>query len=363
LEADLGLHGSQYQIAVSLFFCTYVAFEIPSNLVLKKFTPSRFLSSLTVGWGLVATLTGLCQNFAGLVACRLLLGVVEAGLFPGLVIYLTTFYTRNEIALRIGYLACCAALAGGCGGLLALGIGKLDGVHGMHGWRWIFIIEGIPTFFLGIATFFLLPNNHETAYFLTKEDKALMNLRWAHQIGHTTSAHELHKADVGKAFADWKIWLFSTGQFACDLALYSFSTFLPTIIKGLDPSYSNAEVQCLTVPCYAAGAITFLIIARISDKQQRRGIYVAIFSLVSAVGYALLCTNISPGGLYAGCVLVAVGIYVSNLLPLAWLPTNYPRYGKRIVANGMQLTIGNLGGVASPFVSSFSVVDAEEPTF
>lgn len=146
LEADLGLTGSQYQTAVSVLFITYVLIEVPSNLLLKRFTPSRWIAIIMVVWGIISTLTGIVQNFAGLVVCRLLLGLVEGGLFPGLTVYLTLFYTKKEIALRIGYLFVSSALAGACGGLLAYGIGFMSGIAGMSGWRWIFIVEGNLSF-------------------------------------------------------------------------------------------------------------------------------------------------------------------------------------------------------------------------
>jgi MFS family permease len=143
LEKDLQLRATQYQTAVALLFVTYVLVEIPSNLMLKYFTPSRYIAVLTIAWGIISTLTGVVQNFGGLIACRLLLGLVEGGLFPGLTIYLTMFYTKAELALRIGYLFVSSAIAGACGGLLAYGIGYMDGLAGQSGWRWVFIIEGI----------------------------------------------------------------------------------------------------------------------------------------------------------------------------------------------------------------------------
>ncbi|EFY92520.1 MFS transporter, putative, partial [Metarhizium acridum CQMa 102] len=145
LEEDLGLSTSQFQVAISIFFVTYMVFEVPSNLVLKLFTPRRWTAFITVSWGLVATLMGLVTSYGSLVACRLLLGAVEAGLFPGLNIYLTFFYTRNELALRVGYLFVSAAVAGALGGLLAYGIGHMDGVQGLSGWRGVLIAEGIPS--------------------------------------------------------------------------------------------------------------------------------------------------------------------------------------------------------------------------
>jgi len=114
------------------------------------------------------SLTGITQNYAGLIVCRLLLGAVEGGLFPGAAIYLTLWYSKRELALRIGYLFVSAALAGACGGLLAYAIGFMDGVAGQRGWRWILIIEGLPTFLLGISTWFLLADDPESVYYLTK---------------------------------------------------------------------------------------------------------------------------------------------------------------------------------------------------
>ena len=123
------MQGNQFQIAVSILFVTYVIFELPSNLVMKKYVrPSRWIASITMGWGLVATFSGFTQSYAGLIVCRLLLGATEAGLFPGMVVYLTFFYTKNELALRTAYLFVSAAIAGSIGGLLAYGIGFMDGL-------------------------------------------------------------------------------------------------------------------------------------------------------------------------------------------------------------------------------------------
>jgi len=350
LEEDLGLQRNQFQIAVSILFVTYLLSELPSNLVLKKFRPSRWIAFITTAWGVIATLTGIVQSYGGLIACRLLLGAVEGGLFPGLAVYLTLFYTKKELALRIGYLFVSAALAGACGGLLAYGIGHMDGLAGQRGWRWIMILEGLPTFVLGIATWFLLADSPETAFYLTAKEKELMSVRRARQMGQTTSAQEFHWEDVKKGLADWKVWVFCVGQFGVDTMLYGFSTFLPTIIKGINPQYSSAIVQVLTIPCYALGAITYLTVAWMSDSRQQRGIPIVVFCGISIVGYGMLISNGGAGVHYAGCVLVAMGLYVGVGLPLAWLPTNQPRYGKRTTATGLQLTIGNSAGILSSFL-------------
>ncbi|KAI1742447.1 DNA-repair protein rad2 [Xylaria scruposa] len=349
LEDDLGLTGNQFQIAVSILFVTYILFEIPSNLVLKPIGPQRWLAFIVLVWGVIALATGFVRNFGGLVVSRLLLGAFEAGLFPGLNVYLTFFYTKRELALRVGYLFVSAAVAGALGGLLAYGIGHLDGARGMSGWRWIMIIEGIPTIILGILVIFFLPNDPENAHFLTPEEKKLMAARHQRQYGFTESAQKFNKSDMMKAFLDGKVWVFCIGQYGADTMLYGYSTFLPTIIKGLG-SWSTAEIQLLTIPCYALGAFSYMTIAFISDRKQMRGVFCVAFGAVSVIGYGLLISNTSAGVHYFACFLIATGLYVLVGLPLAWLPNNSPRYGKRTTANGMQLTIGNASGIMASFI-------------
>ncbi|KAH7008825.1 major facilitator superfamily domain-containing protein [Ilyonectria destructans] len=358
LEGDLGLVGNQFQIAVSILFVTYLLFEVPSNLVLKPFTPSRWIAFIATSWGIVATLTGLVQSFGALVAVRLILGALEAGLFPGLNVYLTFFYTKQELALRVGYLFVSAAIAGSIGGLLAYGIGQMDGVQGMSGWRWIMILEGLPSIVLGIATFFLLPNDPDSAYFLNENEKKLMVARFRRYYGDTESAQKFSKKDMIGAFMDWKVYMFCIGQFGVDTMLYGFSTFLPTIINGLG-KWSTAEVQLLTIPCYFLGAVTYMSTAYLSDRLQKRGIFCVVFGTVSVIGYGILLSDSSAGVYYFGCFTIAAGLYVVVGLPLAWLPTNLPRYGKRTTANGLQLTTGNASGIMAPFI----FLSAEGPRY
>ncbi|KAI9837836.1 MAG: hypothetical protein M1819_006770 [Sarea resinae] len=349
LEEDLNLTGNKFQVATSILFVPYILSELPSNLVLKKFKPSRWIAFIATSWGIIATLTGVVESYGGLIVCRLLLGLVEGGLFPGMATYLTLFYTRDELALRIGFLFVSAALAGAFGGLLSYGIGFMDGVGGQRAWRWILIIEGLPTFVLGILTFFVLADKPETAYYLTPEDKALMVARRERQTGHTASAQKFHWADVRDALTDWRVWAMCIAQFGVDTMLYGYSTFLPTIIKGLG-HWDSPQTNALTVPCYALGAIAYIVVAIISDRQEIRGFYTVAFGLISVIGYAILISDVSSGAHYFACFLVALGLYVCVGLPLAWLPNNCPRYGKRTTATGLQLSLGNCSGIMAPFL-------------
>ena len=223
----------------------------------------------------------------------------------------------------------------------------MDGIAGQRGWRWIMILEGIPTFIIGIACIWLLADEPDTAYYLNHHERRIIRARRAAQLGVND---EFSWTDVRKGLADWKIWTFCAAQFCTDAMLYTYSTFLPTIIQSIRPSASAAVVQLLTIPCYAVGAISYMTTARYSDWRQSRALPVLALSLVSILGYALLVSPLSPSAHYAACFLVALGLYVAVAIPLAWLPTNNPRFGKRTTATGLQLTVGNSAGIMAPFL-------------
>ena len=166
------------------------------------------------------------------------------------------------------------------------------------------ILEGLPTFVLGILSFFVLANDPEHAFYLTPEEKNLTVVRRERQTGQTQSAQQFHKKDAILGLKDWKIYAFCAGQFGADTMLYGYSTFLPTILKALGGNWSTAKIQALTIPCYCLGAITYLVVARISDRTQQRGLYSCIFGTVSVIGYGILISDSGLNVHYFGCFLV-----------------------------------------------------------
>lgn len=186
----------------------------------------------------------------------------------------------------------------------------MDGTAGMRGWRWILIIEGIPTVFVGISCWWLMADSPQTAFYLNTEEKELMvSKHQRQQVEQTASAQQIHKKDVIHALVDWKTWVSAVAQFSSNVMLYGFSTFLPTIIRGINPSWSTPTVQGLTVPCYFLGGSTFMVVAYFSDRYQRRGLPTMIFGTVSLIGYALLMGAEGAKPRYAGCYLAAMGLY------------------------------------------------------
>ncbi|KAM5341911.1 hypothetical protein ACJ41O_014942 [Fusarium nematophilum] len=351
LEEDLGLVGNQFQLAVSVLFVTYCLFEAPSNMIIKRLQPARYLAGLTLAWGFIATFSAFVQNFAGLIVCRLLLGLFEAGLFPGVILYLTMFYGKRSIALRMAYFFATSAFSGIAGGLVAYGISFLDGDSGWRAWRWIILINGLPTIATGVAVLWVLPNSLETAKFLTEEDRRNLLLMREAELGRARNAREMVWSDVKDGLKDWTVWVYCIALYCLNTMLYSFAVFLPTIVLQIG-TWTTTQVQALTVPVYSAGAVTYLINAWLSDRTQRRSYFIFGGTLVSIFGYCLLIANHSAGLSYAGTFFVAMGCYTAGGMSLAWLNTNNPRYGKRAIAGGLHLTIGNASGVAAPFLFS-----------
>ncbi|KAF9891063.1 hypothetical protein FE257_004998 [Aspergillus nanangensis] len=164
MEEDLHMKGSQYNWALTVFFFPYAALELPANMLLKRVRASLWLPSLMVAWGIVMTCMGLVQGYSGLL-------ITQSGLYPGVAYYITTWYCREESQLRQAIFFSAASIAGAFSGLLAFAIGKLDGVAGYSGWRWIFILEGIATVLVAVGAYFLVYDSLETAPFLTADER------------------------------------------------------------------------------------------------------------------------------------------------------------------------------------------------
>ncbi|CAI4211292.1 unnamed protein product [Parascedosporium putredinis] len=205
LQEDLNMTPDQYNWCLTVFFFTYAAFEVPSNLLLKKLRPSIWLPTIMVAWGVVMTLMGIVKNYHGLLVARIFLGY-----------YLTMWYCRHEIQLRQALFFSAASVAGAFSGLLAFGIAKMDGVGGLEGWRWIFILEGIVTVLVAIMAYFTLFDFPDTASFLTEEERAFVVFRLKYQsaagkgregIVLVAEAEEFRWEYVWAAFKDWQVWI------------------------------------------------------------------------------------------------------------------------------------------------------------
>ncbi|KAK7746105.1 hypothetical protein SLS62_009565 [Diatrype stigma] len=345
MTTDLNLEGNQLNVAVTVFYVTYIAFEIPASLALKKLRASRLIPFFIIAWSAVIIGSAFIRNYAGLLATRLLLGAFESGLFPCLTLYLSTFYKKEEQARRISYLFVASALSGAFGGLLAYGLTGLHGAKSLAGWRWLFLVEGLISVVVGIVAVFLLPDNFETAWWLREDEKALMRIRHEQTKVYLGQSETLDKAEVALAFKDPKVWLSAWCQFCADTCSFGFGTFLPIIIRGF--GYDSVRTQLLTVPVYIWAACVYIAISFMSDRFNRRGVFMVPMALITAVGYAILLgvPMTSTGPLYFGTFVTATGIYCVVGLNVTWLSNSNAGYFKRATAIGLQQTIGNSAGI------------------
>ncbi|KAL4251559.1 MFS transporter superfamily protein [Abortiporus biennis] len=342
LTTQLDLTGNKYNIALTMYFIPYCLFECPANLVLKKFRPSRWLPGITVTWGIIMTLMGLVKNYPQLVGTRVVLGVTEAGLFPGVVYYLSIWYPRHMLQYRVGIFYGGATIAGAFSGLLAFGISFMGGTRGLLGWSWIFIIEGMATVVVGIISFFILVDFPATASFLTPEEKAYV--LWKKRYDNSSVGEEEHfeMRHLYAALMDWQIWIQILVYMSVIGPLYGISLFLPSIINGF--GFGTTISQLLTVPPYVFATIVLLIFAWWSDKIQKRSPFILAGLVMLLIGFAINISEAPIGVKYFGTFFCVAGSYAAFPGVIAWLGNNLAGQYKRGVGMALHIGIGNFAG-------------------
>ncbi|KAF5360501.1 hypothetical protein D9756_005021 [Leucocoprinus leucothites] len=347
LAADLGVTNSEYNTSLALYFVAYVLFEVPANIILKRFNPQIWLPTLTLVWGIVSVCQGLVTNKAGLFGIRFLLGATEAGLFPGVIYVFSVYYRRHERSWRVALFFGGAALAGAFGGILAYAIGKMDGVGGRKGWEWIFIIEGIITVAAAGLAYFVVPTWSHKAKFLTQSERQ----RLLERLNADSDAGLIEKFDwfyVKQALTDHLVWAYALLFHGFAFVLYSLSLFLPSIIQGL--GFASWQAQLLTVPPNTLASISIWVTVWLSAKYDRRAIFIIIAAFIAIIGYIILLTTRTAGAQYVGVHFAAAGVYTGNALLLSWPGENVSAQTKRAIAVAMQITIGDIGAIAGVLI-------------
>ncbi|KAF6831557.1 MFS transporter [Colletotrichum musicola] len=365
---DLGMTGVQYNTVLSIFFIPYVLFEVPSNMILKKVKrPSVYLGGLTLAWGIVMTCTGLVRNFGSLMATRILLGTFEAGFFPGAIFLCSFWYMPKDLAVRISYFYCASALSGAFSGLLAAAIAEMDGVAGLEGWRWIFILEGLATVALGVGCFFLLIDTPTLSKrWLEPDEIRYLNLSIFIKQGggHREEAEGGGSKwrDVKMNLTNWRIYV-QAYFLVCQSALsYGIKFTLPTITKAM--GFANTQAQLLSAPPYVAAAISAITFAKISDRFFWRMPFVAIPLAIVAVAYSIILSlngalDTKRGPAYFSVVLAVIGIYPIQAAAASWNANNIAPASRRAVGIALMNCVGNIGGI----VGSFMYLESEKPKY
>ncbi|KAI1639169.1 high-affinity nicotinic acid transporter [Biscogniauxia mediterranea] len=343
LPESIGLVGNQYGTAVTLLYATYVPFEGPIAVLMKIIGPKYLLTSCCFAWGMVCLFTGFIENWKGLYACRMLIGLFEAGLIPCINVYIGMIYKKSERGKRSSIIFAFSALASAFGGIFAYALTQIHTNTYFTSWRSLFIIEGIITVLVCPVFYFLFPDSPTTAWFLTEEEKRMMKLRYELNP-HWGVDEEFSWKAVRAALTDPKFFAFWIFQFSVDISLYGFTTFLPAIIKGL--GYTSVTANLLTVPIYFWGLITFLFTAYMSDRTGNRGFWIGGPLICLIIGYAILISVDNLAVRYFACFITVMGIYPTTGMSIMWLSDNVAQHFKRATMVGGTLTLGNTAGVA-----------------
>ncbi|KAF8962023.1 MFS general substrate transporter [Flammula alnicola] len=341
LQKDLGLTDRQYQICVTVLYVPYIAAELPANLLLRRIGPRLLMPTLLTIWGVMVTLQGLVTSYAGLITVRAFLGLVEGPMFPGIVLYLSGFYTRSELSLRLVY----TALSGAFSGLLAAAIENMHGVGGRPGWAWIFILEGLFTVLVGLSGYFLVPSTPRDSRFLTPEQKDLIMDRLERDRPSIRPSDTFSFNEIFQSLRSPHVIAVFVMFFMIGTNLYGLALFLPSIVNQL--GFSPSKSQLLSVGPFAAGFFVTLISAFWSDRYQSRGITNALIATLAVAGYSLYFGAKDKFVAYGALYLMVPGVYATAPVLGAWMANNSEPYYRRATSIAFGFIATNSGGILS----------------
>lgn len=371
-DLDLGT-GDKYNTALVIFFVPYCLFEVPSNILLKKFKPHVWLSLNMFLFGFTTMMQGLVKNYSGLLATRFFLGLFETGMFPGgkslvsrsqvlpststanqlktTAFYLIgMWYKRSEAQRRYSFFFNSTTLAGAFGGLLAAAIGKMNGMRGYSGWRWIFLIEGGLTVLVSFILFFLLPDFPEEAKWLKEDERQFVAARLRVDQGSGSGlGRSMTIKDILNVFKDWKVVAGGFMYFGLIVPAYGYAYFAPTIISTFQ--YGPIETQLRSVPPWAAAFGFSLLIATLSDRLRHRFAFAVFAMFVAIAGFAILLAEHSNHDVqYGALFLITSGAYTAMPIIVCWFNMNLGNHTRRAVGSAWQVGYGNLGGIIAVFI-------------
>ncbi|KAF9025133.1 MFS general substrate transporter [Hymenopellis radicata] len=327
LQKDLGLTDHQYQICVTVLFVPYIFAELPANLLLRKIGPGLLMPTLLTIWGVIVTLQGLVTSYAGLVTVRAVLGLVEGPMFPGIVLFLSGFYTRAELSLRVAVFFSSASLSGAFSGLLAAAIMNMDGVGNKPGWAWIFILEGLFSVCVGIAGFFLVPSTPRDVLFLTEEEKDILVRRLEVDRPSINPADHFSFKEVFRSVLSPHVIMVFICFYMIGTTLYGLGLFLPSLVNQL--GFSPVKSQLLSVGPFAAGFFVTLISAFFSDRYNARAIPTAMISALAVIGFSMYLRAENKYVAYGSMFFCVPGVYATAPVVSAWMSNNSEPYYRR----------------------------------
>ncbi|KAG1460610.1 hypothetical protein G6F46_004742 [Rhizopus delemar] len=359
-----GLTSEQNNIGLGLFYVAYILFEVPSNFLMAYVNPSFWLARIMITWSVITGCMAAISRPWHFYLLRFLLGVFEAGFWPGMTYYFTLWYRPEEISSRIGVSYLAAPASGAVGGLISAAVQLIDTRGHLYGWQWLFLISAIVSLLFGVATLFYLPSTPERAKkFLTEDERKRVQERLA--IGE--SQQERKKGfkeglnQLGQELKDFKIWVFSILYFAPVMAATSLGYFVPKIVQQIG-EFTSIQVSLMSIPPYVFGGLAVYIVTRCSDYYNTRGWFMVGCCLTSFVGFTILSFSDSIGARYFGLMVVAGGTYPTVPLSMAWTSNSWEDPVAVASATGIVSSVANFSSLIVTF-ALYSGWPADAPRY
>jgi MFS transporter, ACS family, tartrate transporter len=344
MNKELNFSPTVFSWGAGIFFIGYFLFEVPSNLALEKFGASRWIARIMITWGIISALMAVVSGVWSFYGVRFLLGVAEAGFFPGIILYLTYWYPAEYRARFLAAFAVAVPVSTVIGAPVSGLLLGLDGAMGLQGWQWLFIIEGVPSVLLGIVTWFYLTDRPAKADWLSAEQKAWLAAKLESEVAAKQAATHL---TLGQALSSPKVIALSLVYFGFVAALYGMQFWLPTIVKAF--GFSNAQTGFVIAVPYLFGTIAMILWARHSDATRERVMHVGAPLLLTGVALGICGYVTDPMITMVVLTVAAIGVFctfgVFWTLPTAWL-SGTAAAGAIALIN----SIGNLAGFAGPYL-------------
>lgn len=360
MQQDLGISDAVYGAGAGIFFIGYFFFEVPCNIALQKIGAKYWLGPIMIVWGIVSGCTMLVKTEAQFYTVRFLLGVVESGFFPGVILYLTFWYTSKHRAKMVAAFMTAIPLSGVIGGPISGWLlDKMTSVGGLRGWQWLFLVEAAPSIVVGFITMFFLQDAPHKAKWLSDEEKSLL-LHRLHQDDLLKKSNSPGHHNLAHAFRSTKVWLLCLVYFGVVMGNYGISFWLPQIVKETltkDPFY----IGLLTTIPWAAAAIAMLLVGHHSDATGERRWHVALSAIAGAVGLAISAIPGISGVLGLAALTFATAGIISASSTFWSLPTAYLSGTAASAGIAWINSVGNLGGYFSPFLVG-KIRDATQST-
>jgi D-galactonate transporter len=354
MNADLGLSAAAYGLGAGLFFLGYFFFEVPSNIILHRVGARVWIARIMVTWGLVASATAFIQGEISFYLVRVLLGVAEAGFFPGIILYLTYWFPREQRAKIVSLFVLAVPLSSVVGSPLStLLIQHGDGVLGFDaGWRFMFFVEGVPAVVAGLLVLALLPSRPRDATWLTEQESSALEAQLAAEDVREVG----REVPIRAALTNPRVIALSVVYFGIVFGLYVLAFFLPQVIKGFQQQFqvtlSLVEIGLITAVPYAFASVAMVLWARHSDRTGERARHVAIPAFVGAVAIAAALYMNSPLLVMACITVCAIGVHAA--IPVFWqLPNTFLTGVGAAAGIGLINSFGNLSGFLGPYLTGW----------